>query len=61
MARNNNNLVVSEARAALYKFKMESAREAGVNLKDSYNGDLTAGEAGTVGGNMVKAYEQSLK
>ncbi|WP_333860293.1 alpha/beta-type small acid-soluble spore protein [Clostridium sp.] len=61
----NNNLVVPEARAALYKFKMESAKEVGVNLKDGYNGDLTAREAGSVGGNMVKkmveSYEQGLK
>ena len=61
----NNNLVVPEARAALYKFKMESAKEVGVNLKNSYNGDLTAREAGSIGGNMVKkmikAYEEDLK
>ena len=44
---------------------MESAQEVGVNLKQGYNGDLTAREAGSVGGNMVKkmveAYEQGLK
>lgn len=65
MARNNNNLVVPEARDALNRFKMESAREVGVNLKNGYNGDLTAREAGSIGGNMVKkmieAYEQGLK
>lgn len=64
MAR-NNKLVVPEAREALNRFKMESAREVGVNLKDGYNGDLTAREAGAVGGNMVKkmikAYEEDLK
>ncbi|BAH08166.1 hypothetical protein CKR_3115 [Clostridium kluyveri NBRC 12016] len=61
----NNKLVVPEAREALNRFKMESAREVGVNLKDGYNGDLTAREAGAVGGNMVKkmikAYEEDLK
>ena len=61
----NNKLVVPEAREALNRFKMESAREVGVNLKDGYNGDLTAREAGSVGGNMVKkmikAYEEDLK
>ncbi|BAH07583.1 hypothetical protein CKR_2532 [Clostridium kluyveri NBRC 12016] len=54
MARNNNNLVVSEARAVLYKFKMESAKEDEVNLKDSYNGNLTAREDGAVERNMAK-------
>ncbi|WP_333861402.1 alpha/beta-type small acid-soluble spore protein [Clostridium sp.] len=61
----NNKLVVPEAREALNRFKMESAREVGVNLKDGYNGDLTAREAGSIGGNMVKkmikAYEEDLK
>ena len=33
---------------------MEVASEIGVNLKEGYNGDLTAAEAGSVGGNMVK-------
>ncbi|MFL0197838.1 small, acid-soluble spore protein, alpha/beta type [Clostridium sp. WILCCON 0269] len=65
MARNSNNLVVSQAKEALNQFKMESAQEVGVNLKNGYNGDLTAREAGSVGGNMVKkmveAYEQGLK
>ena len=61
----NNKLVVPEAREALNRFKVESAKEVGVNLKDGYNGDLTAREAGSVGGNMVKkmikAYEEDLK
>lgn len=67
MANNSssNKLVVPEARAALDKFKMESANEVGVNLKDGYNGDLTSREAGSVGGQMVKkmikSYEEGLK
>lgn len=65
MAYNSNKLVVPEAREALNQFKMESAREVGVNLKDGYNGDLTSREVGSIGGNMVKkmveAYEQGLK
>jgi len=60
----NKNLV-PEARAALDKFKMEAAREVGVNLKQGYNGDLTSKQAGSVGGQMVKkmiqAYENSIK
>lgn len=45
---------VPQAREALDKFKMEAAREVGVNLKQGYNGDLTSKEAGSVGGQMVK-------
>ncbi|RMC99538.1 alpha/beta-type small acid-soluble spore protein [Clostridium autoethanogenum] len=60
-----NRVLVPQAKEALNKFKMESAREVGVDLKDGYNGDLTSREAGSVGGNMVKkmiqAYEQGLK
>ncbi len=64
MAR-SNKLVVPEAREALDRFKMESASEVGVNLKQGYNGDLTSKQAGSVGGQMVKkmieAYENSAK
>lgn len=60
----SNNPVVPQAREALDKFKMEAAREVGVNLKQGYNGDLTSREAGSVGGQMVKkmieSYEQNL-
>ncbi|WP_147566715.1 alpha/beta-type small acid-soluble spore protein [Clostridium tyrobutyricum] len=62
---NSNKLVVPEAKEKLNQFKMESASEVGVNLKQGYNGDLTSREAGSVGGQMVKkmvqAYEQGLK
>ena len=54
--------VVPEAVAGLERFKMEAANEVGVNLKQGYNGDLTAKQAGSIGGQMVKkmiqAYEQ---
>ena len=63
--KNNTQINIPEARAAMDKFKMEAASEVGVNLKEGYNGDLTSREAGSVGGQMVKkmveAYEQSLK
>lgn len=52
--KNNNKINVPEARAAMDKFKMEAASEVGVNLKEGYNGDITAREAGSVGGQMVK-------
>ncbi|MCB2296040.1 alpha/beta-type small acid-soluble spore protein [Clostridium algoriphilum] len=59
-----NRVLVSKAKAGLNKFKMEAAREVGVNLKDGYNGDLTSRENGSVGGQMVKkmveAYEKNL-
>ncbi len=44
---------VPEAKAALDKFKMEAANEVGVTLKQGYNGDITARQAGSVGGQMV--------
>ena len=50
----NNKRLVPEAKAAMDKFKMEAANEVGVNLKQGYNGDLTAKQAGSVGGQMVK-------
>ncbi len=53
------------AKAALNNFKMQAANEVGVTLKQGYNGDITAREAGSVGGQMVKkmveSYENNLK
>ena len=49
-----NRVNVPEAREALNNMKYEVARELGVNLKQGYNGDLTARENGYVGGYMVK-------
>ena len=45
---------VPEAKAYLDQLKYEIASEQGINLKQGYNGDLTARENGTVGGYMVK-------
>lgn len=68
MANSNsgkNRIVVPQAREAMDQFKMEAANEVGVNLKQGYNGDLTAQQAGSIGGQMVKkmieAYENGLK
>jgi hypothetical protein len=63
MASNNNNnqALVPNAREALNRFKMESASEVGVNLKQGYNGDLTARQAGSIGGQMVKKMIQSVE
>jgi hypothetical protein len=58
MSNNSNNKNMKEA---MERFKMESASEVGVNLKQGYNGDLTAREAGSVGGQMVKKMVQAYK
>ncbi len=50
----NSKKVVPEAMTALDKFKYEVASEVGVNLKDGYNGDISAKDAGKIGGQMVK-------
>ena len=61
----SNNPVVPQAREALDKFKMEAAREVGVNLTNGYNGELTSRQAGSIGGQMVKkmiaAYENGMQ
>ena len=60
MASNNNGnssnsgTMTQKGREALERFKMESASELGVNLKQGYNGDLTSREAGSIGGRMVQ-------
>ena len=46
--------MVPEAKAALDNMKFEIARELGINLKQGYNGDLSARDNGYVGGYMVK-------
>ena len=60
-----NSSMVPEAKEAMNRFKMESASEVGVNLKQGYNGDLTSRQAGSIGGQMVKkmieSYEKSMK
>lgn len=65
MAKNGNQILNPNAREAMDRFKMESASEVGVNLKQGYNGDLTSRQAGSVGGQMVKkmiqAYENGIK
>ncbi len=53
--------MTQKGREALERFKMESANEVGVNLKPGDNGDLTAREAGKIGGQMVKKMIDSYK
>ena len=52
--KNNNQINVPQAKAAMEQFKMQAAQEVGVNLTNGYNGHLTSREAGSVGGQMVK-------
>ena len=65
MSSNNNQINVPQAKEAMERFKMECANEVGVHLKQGYNGDISAREAGSVGGQMVKkmieSYENSMK
>jgi hypothetical protein len=53
------------AKKALEQFKNEAANEVGVTLNQGYNGDLTARQAGSIGGQMVKKmvekYENDLQ
>lgn len=46
---------------ALNSMKMEAAKELGINLKDGNNGQLTAKEAGSIGGQMVKKMIENYK
>ena len=61
----SNKTMVPEAKAAMEQFKMQAANEVGVNLQNGYNGDLTARQAGSIGGQMVKKmiekYENDIK
>ena len=54
-----------QSKANLNNIKMQAANEVGVNLNQGYNGDLTAKQAGSIGGQMVKkmieAYEQNAQ
>ena len=62
MSNNNNSDVMTQkGRETLERFKMESASELGVNLKDGYNGDLTSREAGSIGGRMVQKMINAYK
>ena len=53
------------AKKAMDKFKMEAANEVGVTLQQGYNGELSARQAGSIGGQMVKkmieSYENGMK
>ena len=56
MASNNSNnqINVPEAREAMRNMKHEVANELGITLNQGYNGNISAKDAGHIGGNMVK-------
>ncbi len=54
MSKSSNDLVNLNACEAMDRFKMEVAREVGVNQKHGYKVNLTSKRAGSVGGRMVK-------
>ena len=58
---NSNKKLVPEAMNALDKFKYEVASEIGITLKDGYNGDISAKDAGKIGGNMVRKMIQQVE
>ena len=60
MARSSKS-VVPEAMDLLERFKYEVASEVGVNLKNGYNGNISARDAGRIGGNMVKKMIQQAE
>lgn len=64
MPNRSNKNIVPESKQGLNKFKMETARQIGVNLSDGYNGNFTSRENGSVGGEMVKKmveqYERNI-
>ncbi|MGN1051449.1 MAG: alpha/beta-type small acid-soluble spore protein [Acutalibacteraceae bacterium] len=61
----SSKINIPQAKEALNRLKMEAASEVGVTLKQGYNGDISARQAGQIGGNMVKRmieeYENSHK
>ena len=59
--KKKQNTRAPEARNSLNKIKVEAASEVGVNLKQGYNGDMPAKQAGQIGGQMVKKMVESYK
>ena len=50
----SNQINVPEAREAMRNMKQEVANELGITLNQGYNGNISAKDAGHIGGNMVK-------
>ncbi|NSW89756.1 MAG: alpha/beta-type small acid-soluble spore protein [Firmicutes bacterium] len=45
---------MAKSKTYFENMKYEIANQVGVNLKQGYNGDLAARDAGKIGGNIVK-------
>ncbi|HEY8349727.1 MAG TPA: alpha/beta-type small acid-soluble spore protein [Clostridia bacterium] len=54
-----NNTSRSNSRTSFDQLKYEIASQVGVNLKQGYNGDISARDAGKIGGNIVKKVFES--
>lgn len=54
MSNRSNRVMVPEAKQALEQFKTEVANSMNINLIEGYNGDISARDAGRIGGQMVK-------
>ncbi|MCI7012370.1 MAG: alpha/beta-type small acid-soluble spore protein [Clostridium sp.] len=65
MSGRNRRVLVPEAKDAMDRFKQEIANSMNIDLKEGYNGDISARDAGRIGGQMVKRMisyaEQNLK
>ena len=46
--------MANNSKTSFDKMKYEIASQVGVNLKQGYNGDIAARDAGKIGGNIVK-------
>lgn len=58
----SNRILVPQARAAMDKFKWETAQQVGLNLQPGdYGGDVPSRMWGAVGGHMVRQMIQSYQ
>ncbi len=54
-------MATRKTKVSMDSLKKQAASQVGVNLKQGYNGDLTAAQAGSIGGQMVKDMIQSYQ
>jgi len=50
---------MARGKTSFDKMKYEIASQVGVNLKQGYNGDISARDAGRIGGNITKKVFES--
>ena len=51
--------MANRSKTSFDNMKYEIASQVGVNLKQGYNGDIAARDAGKIGGNIVKKVFES--